>query len=33
MKLPYDLTEREFKLLQKEAEDKYDSKISRHMLR
>lgn len=33
MKSPYDLTEREFKFLQQEAEDKYDSRISSYMLR
>ncbi|ECY3770098.1 inovirus Gp2 family protein, partial [Salmonella enterica subsp. enterica serovar Enteritidis] len=31
MKSPYDLAEREFKFLLQEAEDKYDSRISRHM--
>lgn len=33
MKSPYDLTEREFKFLQQEAEDKYDSRISSYILR
>lgn len=33
MKSPYDLTEREFKFLQQEAEDKYDSRISSYMNR
>ncbi|HHC5270958.1 TPA: inovirus Gp2 family protein [Klebsiella pneumoniae] len=33
MKSPYDLTEREFKFLQQEAEDKYDSRISSYTLR
>ncbi|HBM2886263.1 inovirus Gp2 family protein [Klebsiella aerogenes] len=33
MKSPYRLTEKEFKSLQQEAEEKYDSPISGHMLR
>ena len=33
MKSPYGLTEKEFEFLQKEAEGKYDSRISGHMLR
>ncbi|MCQ1609151.1 inovirus Gp2 family protein [Escherichia coli] len=33
MKSPYGLTEKEFEFLRKEAEGKYDSRISGHMLR
>lgn len=33
MKSPYRLTEKQFKSLQQEAEDKYDSRISSYMLR
>ncbi|WMV73471.1 YagK/YfjJ domain-containing protein [Xenorhabdus griffiniae] len=33
MKLPHDLTEKEFGALQQKAEEKYDSRISRYMLR